>query len=228
MFPNQKIGIINILNINLILLCISITITNNSYQREFLEKQLQQFLIFCILSSININHSEKNHDLIQECLYDVLGFGCLFLKKRNDLKYKEIIKNFIEPILKEINDELKKSGIKTWFSTKKTLYKNTAVFILFAEDSNKNEKEDKKDEKEFMLSGRFRSTINPLHFATEKSDKRLTIEDSFNMKKKLNISNKKINISFNPNVKELINNIFNVLLTDYKKEKENKRDFVLL
>ena len=73
-----------------------------------------------------------------------------------------------------------------------------------------------------MLSGRFRSTINPLHFATEKSDKRLTIEDSFNMKKKLNISNKKINISFNPNVKELINNIFNVLLTDYKKEKGNK------
>ena len=55
---NNDDDIINIFNINLILLSIAIEISKDIEQKEFLEKQYQQFLIFCILSSININSSD--------------------------------------------------------------------------------------------------------------------------------------------------------------------------
>ena len=60
------------MDINLILLSIAIEITKDKEQREYLEKQYQQFLIFCILSSININTSVANYDLIQLILYNIL------------------------------------------------------------------------------------------------------------------------------------------------------------
>ena len=46
---------INILYINIILLCIAIEITQDYDERVFLEGKFQQFVIFCVLSSININ-----------------------------------------------------------------------------------------------------------------------------------------------------------------------------
>ena len=113
--------IVNILSINLILLCIAIEITKYSEQKEFLEKQYQQFLIFCILVSININSSVKDHDLIQDLLYNILNFGCLFLKKKDEKKYGEIISNLIEPIIQEINDDLNKGGFRTIFGIQRKM-----------------------------------------------------------------------------------------------------------
>ena len=70
---------INILHINIILLCIAIEITEDYYERVFLEGKLQQFIIFCVMASININPNGIYHDLIQANIYDALGFAFLFL-----------------------------------------------------------------------------------------------------------------------------------------------------
>ena len=132
---NEKI---NILTINIILLSIAIEITNDEVQKEFLENQYQQFIIFCILASINIKSNEKNYNLIQNELYDILGYGCLFLKDKNETKYKQIFNYLINPIFKEINeDEDNKSFKKMFGFTKKKLYSNTAAFKVFSTKESK-------------------------------------------------------------------------------------------
>ena len=93
----------NILKINLILLSISIEIIKDKEQKEYLENQYQQLLIFCILASINIKSNEKKYDLIQKELYNIIGYGCLYLKTKNEVKYKQILKHLINPFFKEIN-----------------------------------------------------------------------------------------------------------------------------
>lgn len=73
---------INILNINLILLCVAIDISQDNGEREFLEGLLQQFLIYCVLASINIGPSEKSNSAIQAKLHDILLFGLTFFQKK--------------------------------------------------------------------------------------------------------------------------------------------------
>ena len=229
----NKNEFINILNINLILLCIAIEITKDKDQREYLEKQLQQFLIFCILSSINISHSEKNHDMIQNYLYDVIGFGCLFLQKHNENKYNEILENLIEPIYNEIDEELSKSGFFTWFTSKKNLYKNTAVYKLFINEIEKNDNEDNKDvntdQERKRRTTRLTSTPLPKDFETsdnnDDNDLNNSKDDSYTMgnKKKSGNTNKKISLNFHVNINEIINKIFNVTLEDFKNQR-NKND----
>ena len=121
---------INILTINLILLSIAIEITNDKDQKEYLENQYEQLLIFCILSSINIKSNEKQYNLIQNELYTILGYGCLFLKNKNESKYQQIINYLINPFFKDINDV---SGLKKMFgSSKKKIYSNCAAYKLFS------------------------------------------------------------------------------------------------
>ena len=50
---------INILTMNLILLSIANEIISDKVQKEYLENQYQQFIIFCIILSINIKTKEK-------------------------------------------------------------------------------------------------------------------------------------------------------------------------
>ena len=121
---------INILTINLILLSIAIEITNDKDQKEYLENQYQQFLIFCILASINIKSNEKQYNLIQNDIYNILGYGCLFLKNKNESKYQQIINYLINPIFKDINEV---SGLKKMFgASKKKLYSNCAAYKIFS------------------------------------------------------------------------------------------------
>ena len=153
-FNNNKIknslslyNSINILTINIILLSIANEIINDKVQKEYLENQYQQFIIFCIILSINIKSKEKKYDLIQNELYNIIGYGCIFLKAKKEIKYQQIINNLIIPILKESNTNYqtnhnpKYKGIKKVFAlTKKNLYKNTAVFKLFRKNNKLNEK----------------------------------------------------------------------------------------
>ena len=233
---------INILNINLILLCISLEIIKDSVQKEFLEKQYQQFLIFCILASININTSVKDHDLIQELLFNVLSFGCLFLKKKDENKYKEIITFFIEPIIKEINDELNKGGFRTIFGIqRKILYRSTAVFKLFVnvslEDSKDMDKKDKDKDNLKSDSGEKRvkrlttyDNVTPLKkkkkdfFNLEVSEKEEETDEMTNAIIKKGGKNNKVFFEFNPYDAKSTNALFDKTLENYKKNRENKEN----
>ena len=121
-------NMINIFNINLILLCIAIDITQDEDERNFIIGLYQQFLIYSVMVSINITQQEKCHDYIQGKIYDALGFGALFLSKRNKKKYEEINEHLFKPIFSEIYSEQSK---KTIFSGKKNLFKDTAIVKLF-------------------------------------------------------------------------------------------------
>ena len=224
--------LINIMDINLILLSIAIEITKDKEQREYLEKQYQQFLIFCILSSININTSVANYDLIQLILYNILGFGCLFLQKKNETNYKEIVTYFIEPIINEINNDLKKGGIKTIFGIqKKMFYRNTAVFKLFISiyPDEKEKEIDAKKEKENLKSetGKKRTTrlttsdkVAPLK---RKNIFNLDDEevDEMTTANKKNVHKNKVFFEFHGNEVNLTNKLFEKTLEIYKKNREN-------
>ena len=128
---NKEYNDINVLNINLILLCLAIDIAKEKDEKEFLENIYEQFLFFCILCTLNISQIEKFHDFIQSKLYDLIGYGLLFLKQRDEEKYKELIKYLISPIFEDISNEQSKK-IKNIFSTSKiTIYKNSALYELF-------------------------------------------------------------------------------------------------
>ena len=130
----------NILTINLILLSISIEIIKDKEQKEYLENQYEQLLIFCILASINIKPSEKKYDLIQKELYNIIGYGCLYLKTKNEVKYKQILKHLINPFFKEIYEKQKNKGFKKMLKfTKNDSYAKTAVFKLFGTKNNNND-----------------------------------------------------------------------------------------
>ena len=64
----QNQNSINILNINLILLSIKIVLSKDDEEIDFYINQYQQFLIFCILASINLHSSVKNYEQIQNIL----------------------------------------------------------------------------------------------------------------------------------------------------------------
>ena len=122
---------INVLNINLILLCLAIDKTKDNEEKIFLENIFEQFLLFCILCTLNISQSEKFHGFINLKLYDLIGFGLSFLKQRDEEKYKELIKYLIVPIFEDISNEQNKK-IKIPFSTSKlNIYKNSALYELF-------------------------------------------------------------------------------------------------
>ena len=221
--------IVNILSINLILLCIAIEITKYSEQKEFLEKQYQQFLIFCILVSININSSVKDHDLIQDLLYNILNFGCLFLKKKDEKKYGEIISNLIEPIIQEINDDLNKGGFRTIFGIqRKILYRNTAVFKLFASISIDDNK-DSDIKKDSFVSESDKSREERLKTNDNITALRRTnlINPDDNDPDFLTVGNKKGNyknkvyLEFHGNENEISNKLFEITLSNFKKNREN-------
>ena len=125
---------INIFNINLTLLCIAIDITQDEDERNFIIGLYQQFLIYCVMVSINITTQEKCHDYIQEKISNALGFGTSFLSKRNKEKYDELVNELLNPIFEEVFAETSKKKIKTIFSGKKNLFKDTAILKLYKID----------------------------------------------------------------------------------------------
>ena len=139
---------INVFNINLILLCISIELTTDEKKLNSILESLQQFLIFCIMVSVNISQQEKCNDFIQEKIHDALGYGSLFLSRVDKKKYEEICDEVLTPILEEVISETSKKKIKTIFSGKKNMFTNTAIVKLFeGDDSSLNEDKKKINKK---------------------------------------------------------------------------------
>ena len=182
---------INILNINAILICIAITITKDYEESIFLEGKFQQFIIFCILVSININVGDIYYELIQSNLYDVLGFCFIFLKKRNKKKYDKLIDNFIIPILKM--DDAKKINI---FKNKKNI-KSSAIFKLFEFREKKNDEAEEMDDF-------FRNTINFVGHSATKNFSNINFD--LNEQRDI-IPKKKVKDDSNINLKDINNNL---------------------
>ena len=131
-FKIQEDEKVDIFNINLLLLCIAIDITQDEEERTFIISLYQQFLIYCVMVSINITQQEKCHDYIQDKIYDALGFGVLFLSKRDKKKYDEIKNELLTPLFEEISAiQLKKKIKNSIFTAKKNLFKDTAIVKLF-------------------------------------------------------------------------------------------------
>ena len=122
---------INIFNLIIILLCAAYDTTLDEDEKILIENQIEQFLIFCILCSVNISSSEKTYNTLQNKLYDLIGFGLLFFKKRNEKKYSDFFEKIIRPLFDGVVENTKK-GIKAMFtSQKKAIYKNTVLDRLY-------------------------------------------------------------------------------------------------
>ena len=127
---------INILKINLILLCIAIELTKNDKEKELLINKYEHFIFFCIICSLNTSQSEKFHEFVQINLRDLIGYGLLFLKETNKEKYKEFINVVIVPIFEDIISEKTKLLKNLFSSSKSEIYENSSLrelFILYEE-----------------------------------------------------------------------------------------------
>ena len=131
-FNIDKKKSINVLYINIILLSIGIDISENESEKEDLIFDYQQLLFFYILASINISSNsaekeksiKKNYSLIENFLYNIIGYGFTFLKKRDSKIYEKIKNNLIKPIF-QINEN------NIFGYTKKSFYKNSIIGKLF-------------------------------------------------------------------------------------------------
>ena len=124
---------INILSINSQLLAIAYNLAKESKEKEKIEKKIHHLIIYCVLSSININLNEKLYDIIQDKLYDILGFLLLLIKGQNPNLYKEILDHLIIPIFEQVDNELNRKGfLKLLGIPKKNVYANTSLFKLFS------------------------------------------------------------------------------------------------
>ena len=204
----QNQNSINILNINLILLSIKIVLSKDDEEIDFYINQYQQFLIFCILASINLHSSVKNYEQIQNILYNILGYGFSFIKACKEDKYDELIKYIIHPIIKEINDDYNKVKFKSLFGIqKKLLYRNSAVFKLFM--SVIPEEKDKTKEKDINIKKE-----------EDIKDNNKEIKDKINSPILKNNSKEKVYLDFHCNINKIINEIFNNTLEEYRKYRE--------
>ena len=123
---------INILSINIQLLAIAYNLSKDNKDKEKVEKKIHHLIIYCIISSININANEKFYDIIQDKLYDILGFALLLIKKPNPNLYNDILDNLITPIFEQAENELNKKGfLKLLGIPKKNIYGNTSIYKLF-------------------------------------------------------------------------------------------------
>ena len=207
--------LINVLNINVILLCISIEITQDIDEIVFLEGKFHQFIIFCILASININSNAPYYDFIQDNLYDALGFAFIFLKKRDAVKYNQFIDNLIIPIID--TDEVKKFRI---FKNKKYNNKNSAICKLFElREKNKEEPEEMDDIIQNKIS---RNTYN---ISNKMNENDIFTKDSNIFKDDSNITTKKskgnnIKVVFKGDNELIIKHLFEDTLNKMKEEQK--------
>ena len=124
-------GDINILKINLLLLSIAADMAKNEKETKILINKYQQFLLYCIICSLNLSHTENFHEFIQSNLADIIGYGLIFLKNLKEAKYKEFVNNIIVPIFEDIFRE-KARLLKNIFSSSITeIYENSALYELF-------------------------------------------------------------------------------------------------
>ena len=150
----KKIEKTNIFNLIIILLCTAYDTAVDKDEKILIENQIEQFLIFCILSSVNISSSEKAYNTLQNKLYDLIGFGLLFFKKRNENKYNYFLEKIIKPLFDGVPSENSKKSIKEFFALpKKAIYKNTALDKLYISQDELDENGDNDELNKTLKTG---------------------------------------------------------------------------
>ena len=197
---------INLLYLNIILLCFSMEVAGVLEEQEEITRYILEFIIFCVLASININQIEDTYNYIQIKLYDTLSFGLLFLKDKDEPKYRELIHFMIEPFFEGLS--------KTLFGSKKSLYKNAAISKVFIKKDDDN-LERRTSRMEDILPKKGMSSSLPKKKANYgNKDTKTTV--------KTNLSNKKKNkglLLIRANATQVTKNIFQKVLNFYKEEK---------
>ena len=127
---NNKKTSLNILSINAQLLAIAYSLSHENKELEKIEEYLSQLIIYCIISSLSINQTEKESIKIQENLFNILGFIFLFVQNQNSNLYRELLNKYITTIFSKINSALNKKSFFNIFNKKK-IYSNSALFRLF-------------------------------------------------------------------------------------------------
>ena len=212
-FDSDRKNSINVLYLNIILLSISIDISENDSEKEDLIFDYQQILFFFILASFNISSNsekteklyKKNYPFIENFLYNIIGYGFLFFKRRDSKIFKKLKKNLINPIFqidKKNNDP------------KKSFYKDSIIGKLFTlkkiesnDDTNLNI--NLKKEKEMKNNVRLTTDLNQSQIFP-KGDK--------GRKLKLSKTLEKDNIFFNANQNKIIKEVIEETINVYKFE----------
>ena len=97
---------LNVFYLNIILLSVAIDICDDDEERERLFYDYKQYLLFFILASINLyqdNKTKLNNDVffnLQKIFNNIIGYGFIFLKKRDKNKFNKFTKELIAPIMK--------------------------------------------------------------------------------------------------------------------------------
>ena len=204
----NNINKINLLYLNLILLCFSINIAGVIDEEEELTQQLLEFLIFCILASININQNEDTYNYIQIKLYDTISFGLLFLKDKDETKFRELMFYIIDPFFEGVLEKGKKI-----FGSKKSLYRKSAIYKVFKKSDIDIERSitklDEVPHKKGMSSSLPKKKIN--------YEERESINLK-NMKNKLKKKNR-VTLYFRGNAEQIAKKIFDRVIDFYKEKK---------
>lgn len=91
-----------------------------------------------------------------------------FFKKRDEVKYSQFIEQIILPIFDDIKNSDTKKGIKGIFgSTKKALYKHTAIYKLFINQDADKEDNNPSDKKLMARTLRAGTVQNKLSFKSK-------------------------------------------------------------
>ena len=224
---------INLLYLNLILLCFSLDIAGVLSEQEEITQLIIEFLIFCIMVSININQTENTYNYIQKKLYDTISFGLLFLQEKDQVKFRELMYYLIEPFFEGVTS---RGNLKKIFGSKKNLYKNTAIYKVFIKtDESAEQKTTKLDEapKKKEASGsvpkkKFTSLLSKNISKKSKDDKKkgnklLLFLRSYPAQVTKSVFGRVVN--FYKEEKYLFNKDNNLFLFYFKKEsKENEKD----
>ena len=200
---------LNIFYINLLLLSIAIDVCQNNEEKEKLYIQYKYFLLFFILSSVNISNKIKTKIetntysyYLNRMFYNIIGFGFMFLQNRDGEKYKEIKDCLLTPIFSE-------EGKNIFGVTKKDFLRKSIIGKLFCINS-KDDNLLNNDLKPVNRSSRAVTTIPKNNFL-------------FNKNKSINSNNISENlmdqITFRGDYKLIITNIIDNTINFYKNSK---------
>ena len=184
---------VNILHINVILLSIALVLTKDLDENIFWEGKFIQFCLFCVLVSINISSNEEYFNLVQDNIYNTLGFAFLFMRKWSKNEYNKITENLIIPIL----EKNKKSKI---FNLKNE--SNNAIFRLF--------------------ELRHKNTIDNHNNIFNESNDDIYEDKNENEKNNNNINNNIFKIVFKGESNEILKQIFKDELNKIKEERKEQ------
>ena len=211
-FENKSKKKLNVFYLNLILLTISIEICQTKEEKDDLISQYEEFLFFFVLSTINLiannpmdNKNKKNNKFLiffQSMFYNIIGYGFLYLKKKNKQKYNEIKNRIISPFFA-------KDGKKIITN----IVKNVIGRLFIIKDSSKDDF-NIDDEKAKQVNRHSRATTmfsrNTFFFNKKKAVSHNIIE---------NDNNENDNIIFRGDANAIVNEIIEGTVNFYKNEK---------